>query len=628
MEIKNKFEVKRAINKSTRSKFVGHLLDDIKALELMLKRGMFESDVTRIGAEQEFCLVNEQWRPSNKAEDILKSIDDSHFTTELAQYNLEINLDPIKFKKDCFLVLENQLKGYLHKAQVAAEKHNSKVVLTGILPTISKNELAFDFMTPNPRYWALNDMIKEIRGSDIELHLRGVDELSITHDSVLFEACNTSFQMHLQVSPEDFISSYNWSQMIAGPVLAMSTNSPLLLGRELWSETRIALFQQSIDTRNYSYALKDQLARVTFGDAWATDSIVELFKNEIARFKIILAKEIKESSLDQLEKGVSPDLQALNLHNGTIYRWNRPCFGVKNGIGHLRIENRYIPSGPTVIDEMANFAFWVGLMKGRPTDFDDIENKLDFRDAKSNFIKAARNGKESVMAWGGKNVPAKKLVQNELLVIAQDGLEKFGIDKKDINRLLGVIEKRAAGMTGSQWKIKNYRTLRQSKKQNDALLDLTKAIYQNQASELPVSQWPILESNNESSPKAELVSHIMTTHLYTVNENDPAKLATQVMQWKNIHHMPVENNSGKLSGLLTWTHMEHFKGKEKQDQTLTVSDIMEPCVLTAIPEMKIEAAIKLMEKQRIGCLPVVQKDQLVGIISINDLKTFNHGESI
>ena len=295
----------------------------------MLAKGLVEKNISRIGAEQEFCLVNSNWRPSKDAGIILDAVNDPHFTTELARYNIEINLDPFDLTSDCFTQLEAQLMELLEKARRCGDERNIKTVLTGILPTISKVELEMDYMTPNPRYADLNDRMKELRGDDFELNIRGVDELNIVHDSVLFEACNTSFQMHLQIDPDDFIQSYNWSQAISGLVLGLASNSPLLLGRELWSETRIALFQQSIDTRLSSYALVEQQARVTFGDKWAAGSIVDLFKNEIARYKILLNREIELNSLEQLEKGIIPQLPPLTTHNGTIYRWNRPCYGVE-----------------------------------------------------------------------------------------------------------------------------------------------------------------------------------------------------------------------------------------------------------------------------------------------------------
>ena len=287
-------EVNNQVGESSRSKFIKHLLEDIAALEEMIQNGQIEDDIVRIGAEQEFCLLNENWRPSLKALEILEQINDPHFTTELARYNLEINLDPYELKGDCFSIVENQLRTLLNKAEKVAHKNATRTLLTGILPTISKSQLQFEYMTPNPRYWALNDMMKAVRGSDFELHLQGVDELSVIHDTVLFEACNTSFQIHLQIEPNDFVASYNWAQAISGPVLGICCNSPLLLGRELWHETRIALFQQSIDTRNSSYALKDQQARVSFGEDWAEGSITDIYRNNIAHFDIIITKDIEE----------------------------------------------------------------------------------------------------------------------------------------------------------------------------------------------------------------------------------------------------------------------------------------------------------------------------------------------
>jgi len=612
--------VNSATDKETRLEFIKHLLSDIKALELLVEKGLIEKNISRIGAEQEFCLVTDNWRPSKKGDEILESLDDSHFTSELARYNLEINLDPFELQGDCFSRVENQLKTLLTKAKEAANRYDNKVVLTGILPTISKIELKFDYMTPDPRYWAMNNMMKKQKGGDFELRLRGVDELSIIHDSVLFEACNTSFQMHLQIAPDDFIASYNWAQAISGPVLGISTNSPLLLGRELWSETRIALFQQSIDTRNSSYALKDQKARVNFGDRWAAGSVAEIFKNDIADHKVLLAQEIETNSLQDLKAGKIPKLQALCLNNSTIYRWNRPCYGVSDGKAHLRIENRYIPSGPTIIDEMANFAFWVGLMVGRPSEYDDMESIMDFREAKSNFVKAARTGKESVQNWMGKLMSVRDLIFDDLLPIARLGLKKAGIDQDDINRLLGIIEQRAKGVTGSQWKIKRYRQLRKTMKQDDALLALTKTIYECQQDELPVHLWPLTDNQPETHEAAHQVGHIMSTQLFTVNENDLAELATSVMKWKGIKHVPVEDNSGHLCGLLTRTHMK----REGADYNDIVANIMTKDVLTVQPETDIWEAIKIMKHNEFGCLPVVYKNHLVGIITINDVIPFDH----
>jgi len=607
-----------------RSALIRHLLNDIEALEMMLERGLIEDDIILIGAEQEFCLVNDNWRPSKRYDEMLEMINDDHFTTELARYNLEINLDSIKLQANCFSQYENTLHNYLNKAAEAGAKIDTRVILAGILPSISKNELQLDYMTPSARYYALNNMMKELRGGNFELSIRGVDELKIQHDSVLFEACNTSFQMHLQIKPNDFVSSYNLAQAISGPVLGICSNSPMLMGRELWSETRIALFQQSIDTRSTSYALRDQQARVTFGDGWSEGSIAEIFKNDIARFKILLSKEIDHDSLADLEQGIAPKLQALNLHNSTVYRWNRACYGVGGGKAHVRIENRYIPSGPTILDEISNFAFWIGLMVGRPEEFDDMPSVMHYNDAKSNFIKAARTGKESVLRWAGKRVSVRDLVIETLLPIAKAGLQKVEIDAADIDKYLGVIEQRAKTHTGSQWTIENYRKLKLLYRRDDALIMMCKAMHENQKSGKPVHEWPPVSKDIKVHESSDFIGHIMNTNIFVVDENDLADLATSVMKWKNIHHLPIENKAGDLCGLLTWTHMKRHREQGGDTHSVLVSDIMTRDVIFVRPETEIKKAIQLMKRNEIGCLLVVHDRQLIGIVTIEDVIPYDH----
>ena len=600
--------------------FLTHLLDDLKSLEQMFENNQIEDDIVRIGAEQEFCLVNEQWRPAKNAIEVIEEINDSHFTTELARYNVEINLDPLELKKDAFALVENQLRTLLKKAEEAADKHNSKIILTGILPSVSKHELELKFMTPFKRYYALNEALKRARGGGFRMKFTGVDQLSIMHNSVMFEACNTSFQMHLQISPHDFASSYNWAQAIAGPVLGVCVNAPLLLGKELWSETRIALFQQSIDTRTVSLAHTNQQARVSFGCKWMTGSIIDFYKNEISTFKTLLTKKIDKSSLEELKEGNIPKLHALNLHNGTIYRWNRPCYGVGNGKPHIRIENRYIPSGPTITDEVANFAFWVGLMKGRPAEFDDLPAKMDFEDAKSNFIRAARTGSESVMNWMGNIIPLDQLVLEVLLPIARHGLEQVKIDKTDIDKYLSVIRDRIAKHTGSQWMVKNYRHLKKTLKQDDALIAITSALYSNQQSYPKVSDWPDIHEFDFFNSTASKVGHLMTTTLVTANAEDLGLLTLQYMKWNNIHHLPVVNHNEKFVGLITWQHLKRYWDKvHDKHNTITAKEMMVTDVYTAKTSTGLKKAISLMKKHEIGCLPVLQDDHLVGIVTITDL---------
>lgn len=611
-----------------RADFIRHLLNDIEALDRMLADGLIEEGIMRIGAEQEFCLLNENWRPAKANLEMLESLNDPHFTTELARYNLEINLDPLELNGNCFQQMEEQLSRLLQKAATEGQKRNIKLLLTGILPSISKYELEPEFMTPLPRYQALNNLTREMRGADFSLHIRGVDELSISHDSVLFEACNTSFQTHLQVDPHDFIKAYNWAQAIAAPVLAIAANSPLLLGRELWHETRIALFQQSIDTRTSSLSLKDQLPRVGFGQQWASGTIADIFKDDIACHKILLSREIESHALQELEAGKTPKLKALSLHNSTIYRWNRPCYGTTNGKPHVRIEARYLPAGPTVQDEMANFALWVGLMLGRPKEYDKLPELMDFREVKDNFIRAARTGKSTIFSWKGELISARDLLQDTLLPIAKQGLQKAGIHQADAERLLGIIEARAAGQTGAQWCIRNYRKLRKQVKQDDALLSLTKVMYEQQQSGQAIHAWPDIANQPAVHRAAEHIGHIMSTQLFTVKENDLASLATSIMRWKDIHHVPVEDNRGQLAGLLTWTHMKRFRERMEFNDHTPVAEIMTRDLITVRPATPIQEAIRLMKKNEIGCLPVVVNHELVGIITIKDILPFDHGQGI
>lgn len=606
----------------SRAKFIFKLLNDLKALEYMLDNDHIERDIVRIGAEQELCLTNQEWRPANNATDILEAINDPHFTTELARYNLEINLDPLELDGDCFSKMQTNLEQFLKKAEQIAAQHGSHIVLTGILPTLTRSHVDLEYMTPSPRYYALNDVLKAYRGGAFELHLRGVDELNIKHDSVLFEACNTSFQMHLQIDPNDFVPSFNWAQAISGPVLAISTNSPLLFGRNLWEETRVALFTQSIDTRSISKALKNQEARVNYGNQWAKGSALDLFKETVAKFPVMLHRPIAEDSVARIRSGKIPKLEALNLHNGTIYPWNRPCYGVGGGKAHLRIENRYIPSGPTPLDEMANFAFWVGLMNARPEACNNMEDCMPFWQIKQNFIKAARYGKESTMDWMGEHLPTCELIEKTLLPMAAKGLKKAGVNPKDIETYLSVIAARNGKQTAARWTVDTFRDLQKTQTDDFAKRLLVKTIYTNQQKGIPIHEWDNISEPTDLAPP-DKIKHIMTTRLFTVNHNDLAALATNIMHWKDIHHVPVVDHEDHLKGLLTWTHIINNDYSQAINNSQVVSEIMSKSVITANPDTLIKDAIKTMKHHEIGCLPVVENDSLVGIVTIKDVKPYD-----
>lgn len=604
-----------------RKDFLYHLLNDVKALEMMLERDMFEKGVQRVGAEQELCLVDKNFRPSCNAIEVLKHINDKHFTTELALFNLEINLDPLELKNDCFSEIDRELTKLIsHGDAVANAIDETKIILTGILPTLRKRDMVFKNLTPYPRYRVLNKILKDIRGDDFMLKIKGVDELILNHKSILFEACNTSFQVHLQIPVDQMVDKYNWSQAIAGPVLSIAANSPLLMGRELWSETRIALFQQSVDLRNKSYLLREQKPRVSFGSNWIKDSIIELYQDDIVRYTPLLTTDLKEDAVAKLEKGEIPKLEAIGVHNGTIYRWNRMCYGQNNGVPHMRIENRYIPAGPSVKDEVANALFWIGIMQGMPDKYKNLSESTPFNEVKGNFVNAARTGINTYFDWFGKGISARRLILEELLPIAHEGLVKTKIDQADIDKYLGIIEKRASTRyTGSQWMKHSNRILKNKMTKDIANATLTAHLYKNQKTGKPVHEWEIAKDDHVLNLDVGItkLEKFMTTEVFVVKENDLVELVAKIMEWRNIHHIPVVDDNNKLSGLITKTNILEIKG---QDTNIIVAkDIMVKHIITVDSETSIEMANKIMKDNNIGCLPIIELEDLVGILTKNDL---------
>ncbi|MGB1278158.1 MAG: hypothetical protein ACPG77_20595, partial [Nannocystaceae bacterium] len=330
--------------------FMRALLADMRALEVMLEQDRFEAGVRRIGAEQEMFLIDSGMNPAPVATDVLGVLNEPFLTTELARFNLEANLKPRVFGDSCLREMEEELCFYVERTREGARQFGADVLLSGTLPTLSKDDLALTNMTPMPRYHELNQIMCDLRRGAFHVVIKGVDELEMEHDNVMLEACNTSFQIHFQVRPEEFAKLYNLAQLVTAPVLAAAVNSPLLLGQRLWKETRVALFQRSLDTRSFAEHVRGHRPRVHFGDRWVRDSVLEIFREDIARFRLLIAGARDEDPLAVLERGEVPKLSALRLHAGTIYRWNRACYGISDGLPHLRIENRVLPAGPSIRD--------------------------------------------------------------------------------------------------------------------------------------------------------------------------------------------------------------------------------------------------------------------------------------
>ena len=617
--------VSEASNDQESQDFMRALLADLSALEWMLGTGRIESGTHRIGAEQEMFLVDHDLRPAPVAVEVLERVKDARLTTEIGKFNLEANLSPQSFSRHCLREMERETEELISLVREAANADGADVLLTGILPTLLQSDLNLDNLTPHPRYFELNRAVNRLRGSSFNVHIKGIDEMQITHDNVMLEACCTSFQVHLQVGPQEFAPLYNLAQMITAPLLAAAVNSPLLLGHRLWHETRVALFQHSVDDRAHARLARGHPPRVSFGESWVKDSILEIFREEIARFRVIMTARSDEDPVMTLAAGGIPHLLALRLHNSTVWRWNRPCYGVMDGRAHLRIEARALPSGPSVLDEIANAAFFLGLMSALRDEYGDVSRILAFDDAKDNFFAAARYGLKAQFTWiGGRRHTATELILDHLLPLARAGLKHRGIDASDIDRYLGTLEERVRrDQTGAQWALRSLAAMGEQGTRDLRYRTLTAAMLAHQRSGEPVHRWAEakLEVEPQLSQSYQTVGQFMTTDLFTVRPDDLVDLAASVMDWRHIRHVPVEDDEGRLVGLVSHRDLLRLLSRglpPGHTGPITVRSIMKPQPITITSETPTLEAIEIMRDHKVGCLPVVEGDRLVGIVTAYD----------
>lgn len=593
-------------------KFIERLTQELDLLEKLINDGSLE-DYGRIGAEQEFCLLDNNFRANPINKKILKHISNEGFVTEIAKFNMELNVEPLDINKSCLRKLEKVLLQKMQIANNCAQENNSKIILTGILPTVRKHDLRFENITPNPRYFELCESINKIRGENYKLRIRGSDELVFEHDSPLVEGCNTGFQFHLQIGPKDFSRMYNISQLISAPVLAVSSNSPMLFGKRLWHETRIAVFQQSTDTRIIGSYHPGTLPRVTFGNDWVNKSIIEIFKEDIIRYKILLKSLNKSGKIDTKK----PKLDALSLHNSTVYRWNRPCYGIYKGKPSLRIEARMFPAGPTIVDEIANSAFWLGLMMFfKKNDISNISEFMEFDDARTNFYAAAQQGIDSTFKWlNGKRIDARKLILNDLIPKATIGLSSINIDPKDIDKYLNIIKERTLlRQTGSRWIIDSFDLLSKKLSTQNALTTITSEIIENQKNNTPVHKWELAKNSTLiNNPSDLLVEECMDRYIYSIYENESFSLALKINEWKKHNYIVVININGKITGELTKSILEN-SNYVKNKNNIIIKDIMKKRTISITPNEKISTAIKIMNKKKINMLPVTEKKLFIGML--------------
>ncbi len=606
--------------------FMRALLRDVQALEQLLEDPVrMERGIRRIGAEQELFLVDDKLWPNPVAPALLAATTDKRLTTELAQFNIEANLSPLKFGGKCLSAMEAELNEVIGVVKAEAAKLGSQAVMAGILPTLRQEDLTLENMTPKPRYHALNRATTEMAGGHFHVIVKGLDELDVRHDNVMLEACNTSFQIHFQVAPEEFARLYNLAQVVTAPVLSVAVNSPLLLGKRLWRETRVALFERSLDARTSAERRRGVTPRVSFGRNWIRESVAEIFKEDISRYRVLLGTETElEDPFEVLKAGGVPDLTALRLHNGTVYRWNRPCYGTDGKVAHLRIENRALPAGPTVVDEVANAAFFYGLMAGGAEEYGDVAASFDFDDAHNNFTAAARHGLKAQFTWfGGEEYSAPDLIRQKLLPLAREGLLHAKVDRGDIDRYLAVIEARVhTGLTGAEWAYRSLTGMRDKGSRDGCQRALVGAMIENQIEGKPCHEWPLATLSSRGADRADYqtVGQFMTTNLFTVRPGDLVNLAASVMDWEHVRHVPVEDKHGAIVGLVTHRGLLRLMTRGlNDDEPVAVRDIMKPNPVTVSPSTPTREAIELMRTRRAGCLPVVEDGRLVGIVTESDL---------
>jgi gamma-glutamyl:cysteine ligase YbdK (ATP-grasp superfamily) len=480
-----------------RQRYRRKLRSCLEALERLLAEKRFDRPRNLMGLEIELNLAGADGLPRMMNAQVLERIASRDFQTELGMFNLEVNIAPHPLAGHVFSQLAEELRTGLGYAHRKAEEVGAGILMIGILPTLTRHDVDLVNISDVDRYMLLNDQIVAARGEDFTLEIDGVERLGCTAASITPEAACTSVQLHLQVTPARFADVWNAAQAVAAVQIATGANSPFLFGRELWRETRPPLFQQATDTRPPELQAQGVRPRTWFGERWV-DSAYELFEENFRYFPALLPLCGDEEPLRVLDEGGVPSLQEMVLHNGTVYRWNRPVYGVMDGVPHLRVENRVLPAGPTVEDVIANAAFYYGLVRALADDPRPVWKRMPFQDASDNFDAACRYGIDSELRWpragrgGVTAVPAVKLVRDELLPLAASGLDAWGIEPADRDRCLGIIEERCRRrVNGATWQVETFHQAQEAGLDREAALTATARRYRELAlTGEPVHTWP------------------------------------------------------------------------------------------------------------------------------------------
>lgn len=484
---------------SDRQRYRRKLQQCLAGLGRLLAEKRFDRPKNLMGLEIELNLAGADGMPRMVNAEVLSRIASPDFQTELGMFNLEVNIVPHRLGGRVLDQLAEELHTGLGYADRKAQETDSGIVMIGILPTLTQQDLVSANLSDVDRYMMLNDQIVAARGEDFTLDIDGVEHLTCTSASIAPEAACTSVQLHLQVTPGRFADVWNAAQAVAAVQIALGANAPFLFGKELWRESRPPLFQQATDTRPPELQAQGVRPRTWFGEKWV-DSAYELFEENLRYYPALLPICDDEDPLQVIDDGGVPRLQELVLHNGTIYRWNRPVYAVADGVPHLRVENRVLPAGPTVTDVIANAAFYYGLVRALADENRPVWTRLPFSAAEENFEAACRHGIEAELQWpqpgrggGITSVPAVKLVRDELLPLAAAGLDAWNVEPADRDLYLGVIEERCRRrVNGASWQVDTYHRAREAGLRREAALAAMTRRYSELMREgRPVHTWPV-----------------------------------------------------------------------------------------------------------------------------------------
>ena len=475
------------------NRFSDRLRSNLKALDILLARPEFGEGDLSFGAELELYIVDNEARPLPINQEIIAQLNDPQLTLELNRYNLEYNFRPYLLKDCCFSATQQEALAAIEKINKCAKQWDGSVVPIGILPTLQQSDTGYHAMTPLARFKALTQELTEIRGGPFTIAIEGEETLQLAMDDVTLEGANTSFQVHLRVPAREYADFYNAIQLVTPLVVAMAANSPTLFGHRLWQETRIPLFKQSIDCRPND-SLHPVPARVNFGNNWIREGAFELFAEAALLYRPILPDYSDEDSVAIAQNGGTPLLHELRLHQGSIWLWNRPVYDPSNG-GHLRIELRSFPAGPTIIDMLANAALAIGLAKLIQPTIRELLPAIPFAYCTANFYRAAQKGMSAELFW-----PSMKQSQPEYYAVPKilekmipripEKLVDMGFIEEDFLPLLKVIEERLhTRQTGAQWQLNKLEELRKGLHKREALTAMLKLYQKNSAANIPVAQW-------------------------------------------------------------------------------------------------------------------------------------------